>query len=159
MEDKNLIRKLKRRPKWKVADERDDLMFEQQLLRKENAELEAQLSISKDNEIAALKSNNGAAIAVLDREIESLEKKIANNERHYKANAELLEVYSKVLKNDREGKAAHLGSVVGAVTGVIGAGAAVGGLIAAYHNDEGGGLINKKTFEWAKSLLPKFGRK
>lgn len=159
--DNNLLKKLKRKPKWKLKEERDDLQMEQRLLRRRNDILSNELEQRKTEEIAALKADNQTAITLLDRQISDIEKKINENEKHYKNNAEVLEIYSKVLKNDREGKSSMVASWVGAVTGLVGAGVAVTGLRMSFKSDEEGGLINKKTLEWVKGLpiIRSFGRK
>lgn len=159
--ENNLIKKLKRKPKWKLKEERDDLQMEQKLIRKQNDILQSELERFKDDEIVALKGNNTSAITVLERQISSMEKKIAENEKRYKNNAEVLEIYSKVLKNDREGKSSVVASWVGAITGIVGAGVAVTGLRMSFKSDEEGSLINKKTLDWVKGLpiIRSFGRK
>lgn len=159
--DNNLFKRLKKQPKWKLRQERDELQMEQKIIRTRNAEYTSRLSACKDNQITALKANDGEAVALMDREIETLTVKIKANNERYKSNAEILEIYSKVLKNDREGKSSAVTGWVGAITGIVGAGAAVAGLKLAYNSDREGTLIGKKTLEWAKSLplFRKFGGK
>ena len=157
----NLLSKLKRKPKWKLREERDDLQMEQKLLRQNQKELEANLSALKDAQIVALKSNDSGSIAVLDRKIELAEKQIARIKGDYKDNADVLDVYSRVLKNDREGKAASRNSWFGALSSVAGVGLAAFGLKKAYDSDQEGTLVNKKTLDWVKGLpiIRSFGKK
>ena len=72
----NLLGKLKRKPKWKLKEERDDLQMEQKLIRQRIKVLEEDLSKLKDDYIVALKGTDGGAIAVLENKIEITEKKI-----------------------------------------------------------------------------------
>lgn len=159
--DNKLLGKLKRKPKWKLREERDDLQMEQKLLRQKQKSLEENLSALKDDQISALKANDGGTVAVLDRKVELTEKQIARIKADYKDNADLLEVYSKVLKNDREGKAASRNSWFGALSSVAGVGLAAFGLKKAYDSDMEGTLINKKTLDWVKGLpiIRSFGKK
>ena len=157
----NLLAKLKRKPKWKLKEERDDLQMEQKLIRQAINEFEANVDKLKDDEIIALKGNDSTAITVIDRQIETTEKLIEKYKANYKNNAEVLEVYSKVLKNDREGKASSRNSWFGALSSVAGVGLAAFGLKKAYTSDQEGTLVNKKTLDWIKGLpiIRNFGRK
>lgn len=157
----NLLAKLKRKPKWKLKEERDDLQMEQKLIRQAIKEFEANVDKLKDDEIIALKGNDSTAITVIDRQIETTEKLIEKYKANYKNNAEVLEVYSKVLKNDREGKASSRNSWFGALSSVAGVGLAAFGLKKAYTSDQEGTLVNKKTLDWIKGLpiIRNFGRK
>lgn len=157
----NLLSKLKRKPKWKLKEERDELQMEQKLLRQKLKEFEDNLSSLKDDQIAALKANDSTTIAVLDHKIDATEKKIVRIKADYKDNADVLEVYSKVLKNDREGKASSRNSWFGALSTVTGIGLAAVGLKKAYTSDQEGTLVNKKTLDWVKGLpiIRNFGRK
>lgn len=155
-----LISKLKRTPKWKLNQERDDLQMEQKLLRNRIKELENHLDKLKDDEIAAFKGNDSSTITVLDHQIQATEELIKKAKADYKDNADVLEVYSKVLKNDREGKSASRNSWFGALGTIAGAGLAAVGLKKAYDSDEAGTLVNKKTLDWVKGLpiIRNFGR-
>lgn len=157
----NLLSKLKRKPKWKLKEERDELQMEQKLLRQRLKEFEDNLSSLKDDQIAALKANDATTIAVLDHKIDATEKKIVRIKADYKDNADVLEVYSKVLKNDREGKASSRNSLFGALSTVTGIGLAWVGLKKAYDSDQEGTLVNKKTLDWVKGLpiIRNFGKK
>lgn len=157
----NLFNKLKRKPKWKLKQERDELQMEQKLIRQKCGVYSERLNECKDNEIKALKANDGDSITVIDREIDDLQKKISECEKRYKNNAEVLEIYSKVLKNDREGKSSTIGSWIGALTGLVGAGVAVAGLKMSFKSDEEGTLHRKKTLDWIKGLplIRNFGSK
>lgn len=157
----NLLGKLKRKPKWKLKEERDELQMEQKLLRKSLKDYEERLNDLKSDEIIALKGNNSGAIAVLDQQIKNTERKIEKAKADYKNNAEVLEVYSKVLKNDREGKASSRNSWFGALSSVAGIGLAAFGLKKAYDSDQEGTLVNKKTLDWVRNLpiIRSFGRK
>ena len=157
----NLLGKLKRKPKWKLKEERDDLQMEQKLIRNQIKEFEANLDKLKDDEIVALKGNDSTSIAVIERQIETTEKLIEKYKANYKNNADVLEVYSKVLKNDREGKASSRNSWFGALSSVAGVGLAAFGLKKAYTSDQEGTLVNKKTLDWVKGLpiIRSFGKK
>lgn len=157
----NLFGKLKKKPKWKLKEERDELQMEQKLIRQSIKEFEASLDKLKDNEIVALKGNDSTTITVIERQIETTEKLIEKYKANYKNNADVLEVYSKVLKNDREGKASSRNSWFGALSSVAGVGLAAIGLKKAYDSDLEGTLVNKKTLDWIRGLpiIRNFGKK
>lgn len=151
-----MFHKLKRRPKWKLRQERDELQGQQQRLRQENEKLSDRVDQLKDDEIAALKANDGVTIAVLEGQIETFEKKIEKNDRRYKINAEVLEVYSKILKNDNDRRNSNAGTIAAWVTGLGGLGLGYLGLKKSYEYDRDGEtpllVIRPKTREWMSKL-------
>ncbi len=151
-----MFHKLKRRPKWKLRQERDELQEQQQKLRQETQRLEDRVSELKDNEIAALKANDGTTIAVLEGQIDNLEKKIRKNDERYKNNATVLEVYSKILKNDNDRRNSNAGTIAAWVTGLGGLGLGYLGLKKSYEYDRDGEapllVIRPKTREWMSKL-------
>lgn len=150
--DKSVIKKLKRKPKWKLKKERFELQEQQKTIRLETEKLESHVSQLKDDEIAALKANDTSTIEFLDHRIAVLEKKIADNDKRYKANAEILEIYSKIVKNDKEGTSSSVGSAVGTITGLGGLALGIIGLRKAYQSDEVGSMVNKKTLDFVNRL-------
>lgn len=156
-----MLRKLKRTPKWKLKKEREEVQEQQKVIRVKLTELEDALDKLKDTEIAALKANDGDAVALVDDQIKAIEKKIENLDKRYKANAEILEIYSKIIKNDREGSSSTAGAWAGWVTAIGGLALGAFGLKKAYDADVSGELTNKKTLDWVQRLpiLRSFGKK
>ena len=152
MTDTTLKRRLRRKPRWKVREERNELMLQQKKLRLETEKLEAQIDNLKDDEIVALKGNDGTAIAVIEEKIRAAQEKIAQNDKRYKDNESALKVYSEVAKNDSDSDNNTLATVVGVITGIGGLAIGSVGLFKAYQSDEDGTLVRKKTFDWIKGL-------
>lgn len=150
-----MMKKLRRKPQWKLQEERDELQLEQRQLRTETGILKARLNELRDNRTKAINANDESSLIVTDNLIEFVETKISENDKRYKTNAEVLEIYSKVVKNDKEGKSLLRNSLIGAATGLGGLALAAIGLKKAYQSDMEGTLVNKKTLEWA-SKLPVF---
>lgn len=155
-----MMKKLRRKPQWKLQEERNELQLEQRNLRTETGILKARLDELRDNRTKALNANDESSLAVTDNLIEFVETKISENDKRYKTNAEALEIYSKVVKNDKEGKSLLRNSLIGAATGLGGLALAAIGLKKAYQSDMEGTLVNKKTLEWASKLpvFRSFGR-
>ena len=153
--------KKNRKSKWKIKQERDELQLMQQRLRMGVEVFEKRIAELKDEEIQAFKDNDGAKIAELETKINDLNEKIEKIDKRYKANADILETYSKIVKNDREGVSSNSNAIVGAITGLGGLGLAYFGLRQSYTADVDGLLPNKKTFEWVKNLpiIRNFGKK
>lgn len=156
-----VLSKLRRKPKWKLRQERDELQLDQKKLREETDALRTQLANLMNDENIALKANNVDVIAVLDHQIDETRKKIDENEKHYKSNAEDLEIYSKIIKNDREGRSVVRNSIFGAIGTLGGLGLWAVGMKKAYDSDQDGTLVNKKTLDWVGRLpiLRSFGKK
>lgn len=155
-----MMKKLRRKPQWKLQEERDELQLEQRQLRTETGILKARLNELRDNRTKASQANDESSLAVTDNLIEFVETKISENDKRYKTNAEVLEIYSKVVKNDKEGKSLLRNSLIGAATGLGGLALAAIGLKKAYQSDLEGTLVNKKTLEWVSKLpiMRSFGR-
>ena len=152
MTDTTLKQRLRRKPRWKVKEERNELMLQQQQIRLETEKLETQVNNLKEDEIVALKSNDGATIAVIEEKIRTAQEKIAQNDKRYKENAAALKVYSEVAKNDSDSDNNTLATVIGVITGIGGLAIGGVGLMKAYESDEAGTLVRKKTFDWVKGL-------
>ena len=151
-----MFKKLKRKPKWKLRKEREELQEQQRLLRLETEKLEARLSGLKDDEIVALKGNDGESIAVIESQIKKITSKIEANDKRYKNNADILEVYSKIIKNDKEGNNSTATTVAAWVTGIGGLALGYLGLKKSYEYDMDGEkpllVIRPKTREFMKSI-------
>lgn len=156
-----MLAKLKRTPKWKLKKEREEVQEQQKIIRVKLTELEDALDKLKDTEIAALKANDGDAVALVDDQIKAIEKKIENLDKRYKANADVLEIYSKIIKNDREGNSSTASAWAGWVTALGGLALGAIGLKKAYDADVSGELTNKKTLDWTQRLpiFRNFGKK
>lgn len=151
----------KRKPKWKIKEERAELQLQQQRLRKTIEALEARISELKDEEIQAFKDNDGTKIAELEVKIDDLKEKVSGYDKRYRNNAEVLEIYSKVGKNDVDGSNGSVTTAVGVITGLGGLALGWLGLRDAYKSDIEGSLSNKKTLDWTKSfpIFKSFGKK
>lgn len=156
-----LMKKLQKKPKWKLIKEREEIELQQKKIRMETEELQKNLSNLKDDEIVALKGTDGTAITLIEAKIDSTKEKIAENDKRYKDNANVLETYSKIIKNDREGATSTRNSIIGLVTGLGGLALGGIGLKMAYDSDMEGTLVNKKSLEWVKSfpIFKGFGKK
>lgn len=152
----NEVKNLKKVPKHKLRAERRALEEEQKELRVVIKDLDKAVDEAKDDEIKALKENDGDAIAAIEARIDNLENKISKLEKRYKTNAEALEIYSKILKNNREGAAASTTSIAGCITGLGGLLLGAIGMAAAYDGDREGKLIHKGTLAEAKDAVRKF---
>lgn len=150
-----MLKNLKRKPKWKITQERDELLASQKSLRSETDELKDLLIKLQTEERDALINNDESRITELDVKINAVVDKIAKNDERYKNNANILEVYSKIVKNDREGGSSRSNAVVGAVTGLGGMALGYFGLRKSFQSDMDGTMHNKKTLEWVKSFFMK----
>lgn len=152
MKNSALFTKLKRKPKWKLKKEREELQEQQKYIRIETEKLEANLSSLKDDEIAALKANDGNSITLIENQIKTIENKISDNDKRYKTNADILEIYSKIIKNDKEGNSSTASTVAAWVTAIGGVALGAIGLKKAYDADLNGDLVNKKTLDWVQRI-------
>lgn len=148
----DLKKKLMRRNKRQLREERDDLILEQQVLRKKVYVLQNNLDGLNKSIQDAYKANDQATIETLDPKINRTREKIEECKKLYKDNTISLKVYSEILKNDKEGSAVERNSwfgALGTVSGVLLGGI---GLKAAYRTDREGSLENKKTLSWFRDI-------
>lgn len=153
-ETKKVMKKLQKKPKRTLKMERQELQDIQEVLRNRKAELEAHKDKLQNDLISACKANDGSSITLLERQIGSIKEDIDKISKEYKENSDILEVYSRVLKNDADARSANAGAIVGAITG---AGALIlGGLSLkkAYHADEDGTMKNKGVLDFFYRLNP-----
>lgn len=151
---KKIMKMLEKKPKQTLKMERQELQDSQAVLRVSQRELDRRLSELKGDLDAARKAKQNDTVLLLESQIKSIEDDISKISDSYRKNAEVLEIYSKVLKNDKEGKATGVGAAVGAVTGL---GALVlGGLSLkkAYQSDLDGSMVNKKVLDVFNRLNP-----
>lgn len=145
-------KRLKRREKWRLTQEQDELQIQQRKLRTETDELLRNLILLQDAETKAIVANDEASITLLSAQINTAKEKIRLNDERYKANAEILKNYSEAVKNDREGESSGVKTAVGCITGLGGLALGAIGLKKAYETDMTGELINKKTLDWVTKL-------
>ena len=151
---KKLTKKLEKKPKHTLKAEREELQDIQKNLRVRKEALATRKDELQDDLNLAYKANDGDSITLLEHQIKTTKDEIDMVSQDYKANAEILEVYSKVLKNDADGRASNIGAIVGAVSG---AGALVlGGLSLkkAYAADNDGTMKNKGVLDFFYRLNP-----
>lgn len=147
MDTKKIMKKLQKKPKQTLKMERQELQDSQAVLRVRQRELDRRLAELKDDLDAARKAKQNDNVILLESQIKTIEEDISKISDSYRKNAEVLEIYSKVLKNDKEGKATGVGAAVSAITGL---GALVlGGLSLkkAYQSDIDGTMKNKGVLD------------
>ncbi len=154
MDTKKIMKKLERKPKQTLKMERQELQDQQKVLRVRRDELDKHKRDLKDNLDVAKKAKQADAVTLIESQIKSLEDEISKISDTYMKNAEILEIYSKVLKNDKEGKSTSIGAVIGAVTGL--GSLVLGGLSLkkAYQSDVDGTMVNKKVLDVFNRLNP-----
>lgn len=154
MDTKKIMKKLQKKPKQTLKMERQELQDSQAVLRVRQRELDRRLTELKSDLDVARKAKQNDNVILLESQIKGIEDDISKISDSYRKNAEVLEIYSKVLKNDKEGKATGVGAAVGAITGL---GALVlGGLSLkkAYQSDIDGTMKNKGVLDVFNRLNP-----
>lgn len=151
---KKIMKKLERKPKQTLKMERQELQDQQKVLRVRRSELEAHRDLLKGSLDAAKQAKQNDNVIMLESQIKSVEDDISKISDSYMKNAEVLEIYSKVLKNDKEGKSTSIGAAVGAVTGLGALGLGWLSLKKAYQSDLDGSMVNKKVLDVFNRLNP-----
>ena len=118
MDAKKIMKKLERKPRQTLRMERQELQDQQKVLRVRRDELDKHRQDLKDDLDVAKKAKQTDTVTLLESQIKGIEEDISKISDSYMRNAEVLEIYSKVLKNDKEGKSTGIGAAVGAVTGL-----------------------------------------
>ena len=154
-DDKKLIRKLKRRPRYTLRRERNELQLVQKDLRERKAELDSQLRMATATMVAAMDAKNDAIVELSKKQIERINTEIERIVKEYKENSQILEIYSKILKNDKEGNASTIGSIVGAATGATGIYLGIRSLTKAYETDTEGKMKNRGVLDIFNKVLQK----
>lgn len=154
MDTKKIMKKLERKPKQTLKMERQELQDQQAVLRVHRSELERRRTELKNDLDAAKKAKQNDAVILLESQIKSIEEDISKISDSYMKNAEVLEIYSKVLKNDKEGKSTSVGAAVGAVTGLGALALGWLSLKKAYQSDIDGSMVNKKVLDVFNRLNP-----
>ena len=154
MDTKKIMKKLERKPKQTLRMERQELQDQQAVLRVRKGALDIRRTELKNDLDAAKKAKQSDNVILLESQIKSVEEDISKISDSYMRNAEVLEIYSKVLKNDKEGKATGVGAAVGAVTGLGALGLGWLSLKKAYQSDLDGSMVNKKVLDVFNRLNP-----
>lgn len=154
MDTKKIMKKLERKPKQTLKMERQELQDQQAVLRVHRSELERRRDELKGDLDVARKAKQNDNVILLESQIKSIEDDISKISDSYMKNAEVLEIYSKVLKNDKEGKSTSIGAAVGAVTGLGALGLGWLSLKKAYQSDLDGSMVNKKVLDVFNRLNP-----
>lgn len=154
--DMEFFKKLKKKKKSLLVKEQEALYLEQEALRSERAELDARFKeltteLVTDPGDDDKQNETKAEIAKILEAIKRIDERL-------KSNSEMLECYSRILKNDREGRAAKSSVNWGAITGVGGMILGLIGLAGAFGSDNENTLVNRHTLDWAKTL-PIFKKK
>ena len=151
---KKFMKMLEKKPKQTLKMERQELQDQQAVLRVHRSELERRRAELKSDLDVAKKAKQGDTVILLEGQIKSVEEDISKISDSYMRNAEVLEIYSKVLKNDKEGKSTSVGAAVGAVTGLGALGLGWLSLKKAYQSDIDGSMVNKKVLDVFNRLNP-----
>ena len=110
------LKNLKKQPKWKLRDERQNLEESQRYLREKYQFLlkayESQLDIRE----SAIKANDDATQKTCQLAIEKIKDLRKEIEDEYNANLDRIDKISKVLKSDSDKSNAVVGTAVGVVT-------------------------------------------
>lgn len=154
MDTKKIMKKLEKKPKQTLKMERQELQDQQAVLRVHRSELERRRDELKGDLDVARKAKQNDNVILLESQIKSIEDDISKISDSYMKNAEVLEIYSKVLKNDKEGKSTSIGAAVGAVTGLGALGLGWLSLKKAYQSDLDGSMVNKKVLDVFNRLNP-----
>ncbi len=155
MNKDELVKKIRRQPKWKIEKEREELQMQQKAIRVETEELSKRLSQLKDDAIVALKGNaKEESIAVIDSQIDAISKRIAENDKRYKANAEVLEIYSKISKNDTDRNNGRWATLTAFLVGASGVVLGAIGLEKSYAYDTETEVttVRKNVLDWTRRL-------
>ena len=145
-------KRLKRKQKWALKQEKDELQLQQKKLRMETDELLRNLDELRQAEIAAIKANDSASITLISARIDAVKEKIEDNDRRYASNTNIITNYSKSVKDDTEDTCSKLNTGVGILTGLGGLTLGAIGLKKAYESDVEGTLYNKKTLDWTVKM-------
>lgn len=152
--DKRELRKLRKKSRRTLRLERQELQDEQENIRNSRHRLETRSDKLVEALIAAVKDKNDEGVEVIKNEINVIKNEIKELEAKYKTNAEALELYSRVIKNDKEGTSSTIGATVGAVTGLGALGLGAFSLKKAYDSDTNGTLVNKKVLDVFNRINP-----
>lgn len=154
--DKEFLKRLRKKKKSLLVKEQEALYLEQEALREERAaldekfrELTAELVTEPGDEDKQKKT--AAEIAKILEAIKRIDERL-------RSNTEMLECYSRILKNDREGRAAKTSANWGVITGLGGMLLGLIGLAGAFNSDNQNTLVNRHTLDWTKTL-PIFKKK
>ena len=147
--DEKLIKKVKRMSKKRLAEEQQVVEAEQQELRERRDDCETELRRLND-EIKA-KLRNGEDDTQLEMELKLVEDEIDRIDAKMTRNAEMLEIYSRVVKNRRDGGCGIANAVTGAITGV----ASALGIALALGVDREGGLVDKTALQLSQFFARK----
>ena len=151
---KKFMKMLEKKPRQTLKMERQELQDSQAVLRVRQRELDRRLTELKSDLDAARKAKQNDTVILLESQVKGIEEDISKISDSYRKNAEVLEIYSKVLKNDKEGKSTSVGAAVGAVTGLGALGLGWLSLKKAYQSDLDGSMVNKKVLDVFNRLNP-----
>lgn len=138
--------------------ERNELQLVQKDLRERKGVLDSQLRMATATLVAAMDAKNDTIVELTKSQITRINEEIERITKEYKENYQALEIYSKILKNDKEGTASTIGSIVGAATGATGIYLGVKSLTKAYETDTEGKMKNKGVLDIFNKILQKLQR-
>ena len=135
--------------------ERDELELVQKNLRERKAELDERLRMATATMLAAMDAKNDTIVELSKKQIERINAEIEKITKEYKENYQALEIYSKILKNDKEGDSSIIASIVGAATGATGIYLGIRSLNKAYETDTEGKMKNRGVLDIFNKVLQK----
>ena len=109
---KKIMKRLAKKPKQTLKMERQELQDQQKVLRIRRDELDRRKQELKNNLDLAKQAKQSDTVTLLESQIKGLEDDISKISDTYMKNAEILEIYSKVLKNDQESKSSSIGAII-----------------------------------------------
>lgn len=153
METRNKIKKeLRKKRKKKLREEYSELIEVQNILKMRIGKVEEAIATLRSDEIIALKKEDKKNADLIESMIKQYELEYERMMKRYKMNSEILKLYSEVLKNGHEGRAAVGNLLIGSAGVAASTALAAIGLKKAYASDIEGTMRNAKTFDWIKSL-------
>lgn len=154
MDVKKFMAEIKGKDKQTIRKEKKDLQNRQAFLRTKKDVLQEEREGLREKLYAAMKAKDKSSEEIILKQIEEIRNDIREINDEQKINSESIECYSKVEKNNDEGKSSMLGTLF---TG-IGTGAAIWlgheSLKKAYQSDVEGTLVNKKSLDIFNRLNP-----
>ena len=156
---KKIMKRLAKKPKQTLKMERQELQDQQKVLRVRRDELDRRKQELKDDLDLAKQAKKSDTVTLLESQIKSVEDDISKISDTYMKNAEILEIYSKVLKNDQESKSSSIGAIIGAIVGLGSLGLTGLSLKKAYQTDVDGTMKNKGVLDVFNRLIRTLGNR
>lgn len=152
--DAKLLKKLKRKKQHTLKQERDDLQGRQAILRKRRDKLIEERETLRELLYKAMEAKDDATKELLLKQISDIKDDISEINSEGEANAKMLECYSKVVRDNREGRSSMFSSfwiAFGTISATL---LGKESLDRAYKANEEGWLVNKGPLDVFNRLNP-----